>query len=146
MQLLIYTLYGLMQTICVMDFSPHGPLTRYGKLRIAHALGTFSPLLRVNDPDMQHGRCMKHVPWCMPGWLTSGFLWSRWRGKRSRLSRRMHNPQIHVSSERPKFWYYFVLFCFSHRYLEANRRGIEREFYSLPREGHFGSYMLTGRR
>ena len=26
-----------------------------------------------------------HVVWCMPGSLTSGFLWSRWRGKRSRI-------------------------------------------------------------
>ena len=33
--------------------------------------------------------------------LTSGFLWSRWRGKRSRHSRRMHNPQFSVSDKRP---------------------------------------------
>ena len=32
------------------------------------------------DPDMHHGTCVTHVPWCMPGSLTSGFLWSRWRG------------------------------------------------------------------
>ena len=35
------------------------------------------------------------------GSLTSGFLWSRWRGKRSRHSRRMRNPQFHVSGKRP---------------------------------------------
>ena len=29
------------------------------------------------------------------------FLWSRWRGKRSRHSRRMHNPQFYVSCKRP---------------------------------------------
>ena len=33
--------------------------------------------------------------------LTSGFLWSRWRGKRSRHSRRMHNPQCYVSGKMP---------------------------------------------
>ena len=44
-------------------------------------LGTFPPPPRVSDPDMHHGTCLTHVPWCMPGSLTSGFLWSRWRGK-----------------------------------------------------------------
>ena len=56
----------------------HGPLARYVELRVAHAPGmpgTFSPPPRVSDPDMHHG--------------TSGFLWSWWRGKRSRHSRRM---------------------------------------------------------
>ena len=43
--------------------------------------GTFSPPPRVSDPDMHHGTCVTHVPWCMPGSLTIGFLW-RWpRGK-----------------------------------------------------------------
>ena len=45
--------------------------------------GTFSPQPRVSDPDMHHGTCVTHVPWCMPGSLASGyrFLWSRPRGK-----------------------------------------------------------------
>ena len=75
----------------------HGPLTRYVKLRVAHApgmRGTFSPPLWVSDPDMHHGTCVTYVPWCMPGSLTSGFLWSLGRGKRSRHSRRMRNPQL----------------------------------------------------
>ena len=38
--------------------------------------GTFSPSPRVSDPDMHHGTCVTHVPWCMPGSLTS-FLWNR---------------------------------------------------------------------
>ena len=36
----------------------HGPLTRYAKLRVAHAPGmpgTFSPPPQVCDPDMHHG-------------------------------------------------------------------------------------------
>ena len=85
----------------------HGPLARYVILRVAHAPGmpgTFSPPPWVNDPDMHHGTCVTHVPWCMPGSLTSGFLWSRGRGKRSRHSRRMRNPQFYVSGERPMTW------------------------------------------
>ena len=41
--------------------------------------GTFSPPPRFSDPDMHHGTCVRHVSWCMPGLLTSGFLWSWWR-------------------------------------------------------------------
>ena len=50
----------------------HGPLTRYVKLRVVHVRGmpiTFprhqlqrKPL--VSDPDMHHGTCVTHVPWC----------------------------------------------------------------------------------
>ena len=50
---------------------------------------------------MHQGTCVTHVLWCMPGSLTSGFLWSRWRGKRSRHSRRMRNPHYYVSGKRP---------------------------------------------
>ena len=60
----------------------HGPLARYVKSRVAHALGvpgTFSPPPRVSDPDMHFGTCVTHVPWCMPGSLTRGILWSWWR-------------------------------------------------------------------
>ena len=64
--------------------STHGSLTRYAKLRAAHAPGTLSMPLRISDPDMHH-TCVMHVPWCMPGSLTCGFFWSRWRGKRSRI-------------------------------------------------------------
>ena len=53
------------------------------KIAGAHAPGmpgTFSPSLQACDPDMHHGTCVTHVPWCMPGSLTSGFLWNRRRG------------------------------------------------------------------
>ena len=42
---------------------------------------TFSLSPQVSDPDMHHGTCVTHVPWCMPGSLTSGFLWNRRRGE-----------------------------------------------------------------
>ena len=82
----------------------NGPLARYVKLRVAHAPrmpGTLSPPPRVSGPDMHYDTCVTHVPWCMPRSLTSGFLWSRWRGIRSRHSRRMRNPQFYVSGKRP---------------------------------------------
>ena len=59
----------------------NGPLPRYVKLRVAHAPempGTFSPpptVLRKplgSGPDMHHGTCVTHVPWCMSGSLTRG--------------------------------------------------------------------------
>ena len=81
----------------------NGPLSRYTKLLVAHAPGmpgTFSPPPRVSDPDMHNGTCVTHVPWCMPGWLTSVFVWSRWREKHSPHSRRMHNPKFYVSGKR----------------------------------------------
>ena len=61
----------------------HRPLGRYVKLGVAHApgmTGTFSPPPLVSDPGMHHGTCVTHVPWCMPGSLTSSFLWSRCQG------------------------------------------------------------------
>ena len=43
--------------------------------------GMFSPSPQVSDPDMHHGTCVTHVPWCMPGSLNSGFLWNWRRGE-----------------------------------------------------------------
>ena len=54
------------------------------KIASAHAPGmpgTFSPSSQVSDPDMHHGTCVTHVPWCMPGSLTSGFLLNWRRGE-----------------------------------------------------------------
>ena len=81
----------------------YGPFARYLKLQVTHAPGmpgTFSPPSRISDPDMHHGTCVTHVPWCMPGSLTSGFLWNWWQGKRSRYSRCMLNWQFYVSGKR----------------------------------------------
>ena len=96
---------GRRRYIC--SVSSHGPLSRYVTLLVEHAPGmpgTFSPPPRVSDPDMHHSTCVTHVSWCMPGSLTSGFLWSRWRGKRSRHSWSMRNPQFYVSGKRPIGW------------------------------------------
>ena len=82
------------------------------KIAGAHAPGmpgTFSPSPRVSDPDMHHGTCVTHVPWCMPVSLTSGFLWNRWWGKRSRYFWRMRNPQFYVSGKRPMTWLFLLL-------------------------------------
>ena len=70
----------------------YGPLARCLKLRVAHVPGTFSPPLRDSDPDMHHGKCVTHLPRCMSGSLTRGFLWNLWWGKRSPHPRCMCNP------------------------------------------------------
>ena len=60
----------------------HGLPVRYVKLLVTHAPGMpgmFTPPRRFSDPDMHHGTCVTHVSWYMPGSLTSGFLWNRWR-------------------------------------------------------------------
>ena len=58
----------------------------YVEFRVAHAPGMpgmFSRLRGLATPTcisgMHHGTCVTHVPWCMPGSLTSGFLWIPWR-------------------------------------------------------------------
>ena len=61
--------------------------------------------------DLMWCRCMMHVPRCMPGSLTSGFLWSRW-GKRSRHSWCMRNPQFYVFGMRPMAARWQTPFCF----------------------------------
>ena len=89
--------YFAREMTCKWNIFDYGFLTRYVKLRVAHAPGmpgTFFPPPRISYPDMHHGTCVTHVPWCMPGSLTSGFLWSRWRGKRSWYYWRMRNPQF----------------------------------------------------
>ena len=57
----------------------------------------------VSDPNMHHGTCVTHVPWCMMGLLTSmSVLLNRGSGgKRYRHSQRMRNPAFYVSGKKP---------------------------------------------
>ena len=82
----------------------HGPLTRYVKLRVAHAPGmpgTFSPDGRiqrrplVSDPGMHHGTCVTHVPWCMSESLTRG------AGENVPAFSAHAHTQVDVSGKRP---------------------------------------------
>ena len=77
------------------------PYTQNWGLRTPGMPETFSPPPWVSDPDVLHGTWVTHMPRCILGSLTRGFL-CRWRGKRSWHSRRMRNPQFCVSSKRPK--------------------------------------------
>ena len=86
------------------------------KLLVVHApgmLGMFSPPLWVSTLGMHHGTCITQVPWCMPGVLTSSFLWSQWWGKRSRHSRLMRNLQFCISGKRPMrvWWTWLTVGC-----------------------------------
>ena len=60
---------------------------------------------------MHHGTCITHVPWCMPGSLPSGFIWSRWRGIRSRHSRSTRNTQFCVSGKRSISYNVYLFSC-----------------------------------
>ena len=80
LQLLMCTFQTPFRDWCLHDYPTPWASCQIRKLRVAHAPrmpGTFSPPPRVSDPDMHHGTCVAHVPWCMPGSLTSSFLWSR---------------------------------------------------------------------
>ena len=60
------------------------PLTRCIKLRVAYAPGMpglFFPPSQVSDDDMHLSTCVTHMTRCMPGSLTSSFLWSPGLGK-----------------------------------------------------------------
>ena len=63
--------------------------------------GTFSLPPQVRDPDMHHGTCVMHMPWCMPGSLNSSFLRTWWQGRHFRHSWHMRHPQLYVSGKRP---------------------------------------------
>ena len=67
----------------------------------------------VSDPDMHHGTRVSYEPWCMSGSLTSCFLWNRWRGKHSRHSRCMRNPQFYKSGKRTMVTNMPYIRCFS---------------------------------
>ena len=43
--------------------------------------GNVFPATGGKRSRQHHGTCVTHVPWCMPGSLTCGFLWSRRRVK-----------------------------------------------------------------
>ena len=97
----MYYMHVSFVPFCFQNGLCNGLLVRYVKLRVAHVPRTFSLPPRVCDPGMHHGTSMKHMPCCMLGSLSCGFLWSRCRGKRSRHPRSMRNPQFYVSGKRP---------------------------------------------
>ena len=96
-----------------MDIYPGRTLSPWASYQIrkiagAHAPGmpgTFSPSLQASDPDMHHGACVTHVPWCKPGSLTSGFFWNRRRGNTFPAFPSMRNLQYYVSGKRPMRWH-----------------------------------------
>ena len=90
---IIISLRALWISTSCLSFN--GPLARYVILLVAHAPGM---------PGKFHRHRWLAIHTCIMGSLTSGFLWSRWRGKRSRYSRHMRNPLFYVSGKRPIPW------------------------------------------
>ena len=82
----------------------NGSPTRYVKLRIAHAPGmpgSFSPPPTSKDTaSWRSQHASRHVRYARAV-MHVGIANPRWRGKRSRHSWRMHNPQFYVSGKRP---------------------------------------------
>ena len=82
----------------------YGPLTRYVKLRVAHAPGmpgTFSAPPTSKDTAMYRSRhASRHVRDAR-ALMHVGIANPRWCGKRSRQCRHMRNPQFYVSGKRP---------------------------------------------
>ena len=82
----------------------YGPLTRYRKLPVAHALGMpgmFSPPPTSKETASYRSQhASRHVRDARAV-MHDGNANSQWRGKRYRHSRRMHNPQFYVSGKRP---------------------------------------------
>ena len=109
MQQGISVLYNTM----VFDARVSHQTRKFAGCACADNAGNISPPPRISDPVMHRGTCVTHVPWCIPGSLNSGFIWSSWRGKRSRHFRRMCNLQCYVSSKRPmreQKWYWQWIF------------------------------------
>ena len=89
--------------------------------------------LLASDPDMHHGTCVTHVPWCMSGSLTLGG-----GGKRSRHSRRMRNPLFHVSGKRPIA---IIKCCFLLKWVSSFHAHFDAVM--LPKRGHYEYCALT---
>ena len=108
------------------------------KIARAHAPGmpgTFSPSPQVSDPDMHHGTCDTHVPWCKSGSLTSGFLWNRRRGETFPAFAAHAHPQFCVSGKRPmRGWY--------HDFSWSLRRNHNRHFDLTGKLSHICSEHL----
>ena len=81
----------------------NGSLTRYVKLQVAHMPGmpaTYSPPPTSKETANQRSQhASRHVRDARTV-MHVGITKQRWRGKSSRHSRRMHNPQYHVSGKR----------------------------------------------
>ena len=81
----------------------HGPLTRYVKLRVAHAPGmpgTFPlPPTSKETASLRPRRASWHV--CHTRVVMHiGIANQRWQGKGSRHFRRMRNPRLYISGKR----------------------------------------------
>ena len=81
----------------IVVHSWHGRLARYVKLWVAHAPGMPGTLFPrpTSKGNVRDARAMMHV----------GIAKLRWRGKRSRHSRRMRNPLFYVYGKRPMTYY-----------------------------------------
>ena len=87
-----------------VTYQLYGPFIRYVKLRVAHAPGmpgTFSPSPTSKETaSLRFRHASRHVRHACAV-MHAGIANPQWRGKRSRRSRHMRNPQFYVSGKRP---------------------------------------------
>ena len=91
--------------MALLELEPNlGPLTRYVKLWVAHAPGMpvtfFPPPTSKETASYRSRHASRHVPYARAV-MHVGIANPRWRGKRSRHSRRMRNSLLYVSGKRP---------------------------------------------
>ena len=110
---------GIFLNKWVAPIASHRPLTKYVNcgLRMRRECRERFPRHRLKKKPwsrhasrhVRHARAVMHVGITIP----------RWRGKRSRHSRRMRNPQCYVSGKRPMSWLFHLYDISSHgnRYL-----------------------------
>ena len=88
-----------LMSIELWDFKYHGPLTRYVKLRVAHASGmpgTFPPAAEFK------GNRELAIPVCITARaMHVRIAYPRWRGKRSRYSRRIRTRNLRYLARGP---------------------------------------------
>ena len=91
----------------------NGPLTRYVKLQVAHAPGTFPPVADFPvtagkrswhaSRHVRDARAVMHV----------GIAYLRWRGKRSRHSRRMRTRNFAYLARGPWSLFFWIMWLHS---------------------------------
>ena len=86
--------YGTMWAILLIIAWASCQIRKIASVHAPGMPGTFSPPSQASNPDMHHGTCVTHVPWCMPGSQTSGFLWSQRWGKTSQVWDDILTPTI----------------------------------------------------
>ena len=94
--------------VALFSWQIYSSIFRFHSVRVTNCLGlaviSSSKHFTCIDYMLKVGMIYTYIfyiHWYFGNLLISGFLWSGWRGKRSRHYRRLRNPQFYVSGKRP---------------------------------------------